>query len=71
VMKTAEVEIVKVGIIQTKVGNEYLLKTNDEIVNITSNNVELDSYMKKPIRVKGVFSGSTLYVDEVEVAITN
>lgn len=68
--KTAEEKIqekivTKVGTITTKVGNEYLLNTDDGIVNVTSNKVDLDSWMKKPIKVTGMFSGSTLYVDEI------
>lgn len=61
----------RVGTIKTKVGNEYLLVTSDGIVNITSNKVNLDNYLKKPIRVSGMFSGSTLYVDKIESAATN
>lgn len=63
--------VTKVGTISTKMGDEYLLNTNDGIVNITSNKVNLDSYMKKPIKVTGMFSGSTLYVDKIESAVTN
>lgn len=63
--------VTKVGTISTKVGDEYLLSTEDGIVNITSNKVNLDGYMKKQVRVTGMFSGSTLYVDKVESAITN
>ncbi|MBU1117804.1 hypothetical protein KKD37_02465 [Patescibacteria group bacterium] len=54
------------GLLQMKSGDEYLLSTSDGIVNITSNKVNLDNYLKKNIKVKGMFSGSTLYVDEVE-----
>jgi hypothetical protein len=68
-IKTATVT--KVGTISVKSGEEYLLVTDEGIVNITSNKVNLDDYLKKPIRVTGMFSGSTLYVDKVESAVTN
>lgn len=61
----------RVGTITTKTGDEYLLNTTDGIVSITSKKVNLDEYMKKPVRVSGMFSGSTLYVDKIESAITN
>lgn len=54
------------GKLTIKSGDEYLLSTKDGIVNITSNKVNLDNYLKKEIKVKGMFSGSTLYVDEIE-----
>jgi len=57
----------KTGEIKTKVGDEYLLSTNEEIVNITSNKENLDNYLKKKVRVEGMFSGSTLYVDKIEI----
>lgn len=63
--------VTKTGTISTKVGDEYLLSTSDGIVNITSNKVNLDTYLKKPVKVTGMFSGSTLYVDKIESTITN
>lgn len=56
----------KSGEIRAKMGTEYLLNTPEGIVNITSNKVDLDSYMKKTVTVKGMYSGSTLYVDEIK-----
>ena len=56
----------KQGEIKTKVGEEFLLSTEDGIVNITSNKVNLDNYLKKKVKVEGMFSGSTLYVDKIE-----
>lgn len=58
--------VTEVGVIQAKVGEEYLLNTEEGIVNITSNKVNLDNYLKKNVTVKGMFSGSTLYVDEIK-----
>lgn len=58
--------VTKTGTISTKMGDEYLLSTTDGIVNITSNKVNLDTYMKKVVKVTGMFSGSTLYVDKIE-----
>lgn len=53
------------GTVKTKVGDEYFFMTNGELKNITSNKVNLDQYIGKEIKVKGMYSGSTLYVDEV------
>ncbi len=58
--------VTKEGVVQTKIGDEYVLKTDSELVNMTSNKVNLDDYMKKQVKVTGMFSGSTLYVDRVE-----
>lgn len=64
--KIEEAQVTKSGTISIKSGDEYLLVTDEGIVNITSNKVNLDDYIKKPIKVTGMFSGSTLYVDKVE-----
>jgi len=53
------------GTIKTKVGDEYVFMTNGELKNITSNKINLDQYVGKEIKVKGMYSGSTLYVDEI------
>jgi PBP1b-binding outer membrane lipoprotein LpoB len=58
--------VTKSGEIKSKLGDEWLLQTPDGIVNITSSKVNLDSYMKKKVTVTGMFSGSTLYVDEIK-----
>jgi len=55
----------KEGKILTKSGEEYVMQVGEEMINITSTKVDLDNYLKKDIKVKGMFSGSTLYVDEV------
>jgi PBP1b-binding outer membrane lipoprotein LpoB len=57
---------VREGVLQIKSGEVYLLSTTDGIVNITSNKVNLDNYLKKKIKVTGMFSGDTLYVDKLE-----
>lgn len=59
-------EVTKSGTLSTKSGDEYLLVTDDGIVNITSTKINLDNYLKKQISVSGMFSGSTLYVDKIE-----
>lgn len=61
-----ETTVTKSGTLTMKSGEEYLLKTDSGIVNITSNKVNLDTYLKQKISVTGQFSGSTLYVDEVK-----
>ncbi len=57
--------VTKTGTLTIKSGEEYLLKTDDGIVNMTSIKINLDNYMKQKITVTGQFSGSTLYVDEI------
>ena len=57
--------VVMEGEIKAKSGDEYVFYNGNETVNITSNKVNLDDYMGKNIEVSGMFSGSTLYVDEV------
>ncbi len=56
----------KEGVLKMKSGDEYLMNTDEGIINITSNKVNLDELIGKSIKVKGMYSGSTLYVDEVE-----
>lgn len=63
--KIEESVVSKTGIIKTKIGSEYVMDVGGELVNITSNKVSLDNYLKKQITVTGMFSGSTLYVDKV------
>lgn len=62
---TTEQTQTRSGIIMGKMGSEYILQTSDDTVNITSTKVNLETYMKKQVEVKGMFSGSTLYVDEI------
>ena len=57
----------KIGEIRVKAGDEYVLSTDLGLVNMTSTKIDLDNYMKKKIKVTGMFSGSTLYVDKVEL----
>lgn len=66
--KTEEAVVKKIGTIQTKIGDEYVLSNNEETVNITSNKVDLEQYMKKKVRVEGQYSGSTIYVDKIELS---
>jgi len=63
---TVETLVTKEGMLTIKNGDVYLLSTADGIVNITSNKVNLDDYLKKEIKVEGMFSGDTLYVDKLE-----
>jgi len=60
-----EALVVKEGTLTMKSGEVYLLSTENGIVNLTSNKVNLDNYLKKKIKVTGMFSGDTLYVDTV------
>ncbi|MFA7301740.1 MAG: hypothetical protein WC069_05495 [Candidatus Shapirobacteria bacterium] len=63
--KKADATVTKTGTVTMKVGEEYLLKTDEGIVNITSNKLSLDSYLKQKISVTGQFSGTILYVDKI------
>lgn len=63
VVEQSVVEIT--GTIQVKMGDEYVMNTDEGTVNITSTKVNLDNYMKKKVTVSGMFSGSTLYVDSL------
>jgi maltose-binding protein MalE len=63
--KTKSVEV-REGKLTVRNGEVYLLSTENGIVNITSNKVNLDNYLKKNIKVTGMFSGDTLYIDELE-----
>ena len=54
------------GTLTIKSGEVYLLSTSDGIVNLTSKSVNLDDYLKKKIKVTGMFSGDILYVDKLE-----
>lgn len=54
------------GTLTMKSGEVYLLSTSDEIVNLTSKSINLDNYLKKKIKVTGMFSGDILYVDKLE-----
>lgn len=56
----------KSGTLQVKTGDSYLLNTSDGIINITSNKVNLDDYLKQKIKVTGGYSGDLLYVDQIE-----
>lgn len=66
--KLQENVVTKEGSILTMSGGEYLLSTKDGVVSIVSNKVDLSNYAKKKIKVTGMFSGSTLYVDKIETS---
>lgn len=58
--------VAKEGMLTIKSGEVYLLSTTEGIVNITSTKIDLDNYLKQKIKVTGMFSGDTLYVDTIE-----
>lgn len=64
--KVKSATVTKEGMLTVKSGENYLLSTESGIVNITSTKVNLDNYLKKKIKVTGMFSGDTLYVDNLE-----
>jgi len=64
--KIQEKTVTKTGTISAKMGDEWLLNTEDGVVNMTSNKVDLDNYLKKKVTVTGMFSGTTLYVDKIQ-----
>lgn len=61
-----DITVEKIGEIKTKVGDEYILSSGSDLVNIASYNVKIDEYMKKKVKVKGSFSGTTLYINEIQ-----
>ena len=66
-IKTQSSIVSKLGTLQMKSGDDYLLNTENGIVEITSNKINLDSYLKQKISVTGMFSGDILYVDKLEI----
>ena len=62
--KSAIVE--KTGQIITKTGDDYIMQVGGEMVNVASQKLNLDNYLKKNIKVSGMFSGTTLYIDSLE-----
>ena len=64
--KIEENIVTRTGTINTKSGDEYIMITSEGMVNVTSTKINLDTYMKKQIKVTGMFSGTTLYVDKLE-----
>jgi len=56
----------KTGVIVARISDEYILNSEKETVNVASRKINLEEYMNKKVRVKGMFSGTTLYVDEIE-----
>jgi PBP1b-binding outer membrane lipoprotein LpoB len=63
---TVSAMVTKEGTLTIKSGEVYLLSTAEGIVNITSTKTDLDNYLKQKIKVTGMFSGDTLYVDTIE-----
>lgn len=64
--KIEQANIEKTGTIQAKSDEGFLLNTGDGIVTIVSKKIDLESYMKQKVTVKGMYSGSILYVDQLE-----
>ncbi len=56
----------KTGQLVTKTSEGYLLKSGTEVVTVTSQKFNLDSYLKKVVEVSGMFSGTVLYVDNIK-----
>jgi hypothetical protein len=56
----------KSGQLIIKTAEGYLLKSGTEVVTITSQKYNLDSYIKKYIEVSGMYSGKVLYVDKLK-----
>lgn len=59
------VNVEKIGVLQAKAGEEFLLSTDQGVINVNSLKVDLNTFMKKKIKINGQFSGSTLYADSV------
>ena len=63
--KMTENVVEKTGELKTKVGDEYVFQSGGELINVTSSKIDLDAYMGKKITISGMYSGSTLYIDEI------
>lgn len=64
--KIQEKIVTKMGTVNLKSGDEYLMGTKEGIVKLTSKKYNLNDYMKQQIKVTGMFSGDILYVDKLE-----
>ncbi|HEX8923351.1 MAG TPA: hypothetical protein VF828_01280, partial [Patescibacteria group bacterium] len=53
------------GEISAKSGEDFILNNQGETTTITSTKIDLNKYFKRKVTVKGMFSGTTLYVDEI------
>ena len=53
------------GTLVSKTTDGYILQTETGLVTVDSMKLKLDQYLKKKIDVKGMYSGSTLYIDEL------
>lgn len=60
-------QVSKSGLLKSKIGDEYVMVVDGDLVNVTSQKYDLNEYMGKNIKVEGMYSGSTLYVDEMMV----
>ncbi len=49
----------------TGAGDKYSITSNGRLIEITSRKVDLSKYVGTEVTVVGEFSGTTLYVDEV------
>lgn len=58
--------IEKTGQIITKTGDTYIMQVGSDMIDVTSQKINLDNYLKKNIKVSGMFSGTTLYIDSVQ-----
>jgi len=58
-------QVTKTGVIKMKTGEEYIMQVGQDMVNVASQKINLDDYLKKEVEIKGMYSGSTLYADEV------
>lgn len=76
VAKPADVKVQQptknyVGMISNK-GGKFLMTTEDgQTVEMTSKKVDLGKWVNRLMKVTGEFSGTTLYVDEVELVVTD
>ena len=63
--KTGSVALI--GILLKTSSGSFNLTTEQGIVRLKSSEVKLDDYVFEKIRVVGMFSGTSLYIDQVEV----
>jgi len=63
--KTGSVSLIGT-LLQTSSGN-FNLTTKEGTVSLKSNTLDLEDYVYQQVRVVGMYSGTSLYVDQVEV----
>lgn len=55
------------GKITGKIGEEFILQLDSgDLININSRKYKMEDYVGKQIKAEGMYSGSTLYIDQID-----